>query len=300
MTEYYVYRYVCANDGSIGEWVLPSTDPEPTKCRDDTSHDIDPTSLTVIRTIKDNVVTIKEEDIETGGHFSAFTIKVNALKNATSSKSISFPFPISALSLTFVPNAVNKGDTMDLVAGEDTIIGNLTADFTAGINSWASQNYVAGDTVTFVHPIFGTRVYTCIQDTVSNENPTNVQYWHHGLELNVSQTVIQYIALGNYVKLDDFINSDSVERVIGVDKVNNKIYVEGNPTNSYSAATPTYVRMSKYLLKDYEIGEPWSNVIGENKIGGSYIPKDTIIKCYYHNISTDTDKELLGMVEYLY
>ena len=181
-----------------------------------------------------------------------------------------------------------------MIIGKDTIIGNIVANVSPA-TIWSSQNYTEGQGV-----IYNNKVYTCILDTVNNEEPTNITYWQHGLRIPVSQTVIDNTSIGYLIKLDNFTNNDDVERIIKIDTVNNYIYVETNPTNSYSAASPTYVRQNVYTIRNYEIGNPWEHEIGASKIGGCYIPANVLITIEYVNKSVTTDKVLIGRVEYLY
>ena len=296
---YYKYKVHCTTENTNKYWILESTNTAPTTCPSNTSHSVN-TNLTEIETvIADNIVTVKEELVATGGNFGCKSIKINAIKNTATSVTTFFPYHISALAVRFVSKTEHQGDTIDLKVGENTIIGAITANVSPA-SAWTSQNYTIGQIVTYTHPIFGSRVYTCIQNTVSNEVPTNSTYWRHGFELSVASTVVNNAYVGYYIKLDDGTNINDVKRIISVDKTNNKIYVESNLTDSFLASTPTYIKQTVYMINDYEIGPTWEYTIGLSKIGGSYIPKDTIITIEYTNYSVDTDKVLIGYVEYLY
>lgn len=291
MTTLYKYRIYCITDSKY-EYVWAET--TPTTCPTNTADTIDSSSITIVETREPDETRIKEEIIPTGGHFATTTLKINATKNTTTTVTKTFPFPISALSVEFVTTTDHMEDTLNLVIGKDTIIGNIVANVSPA-TAWVSQNYTEGQTVTY-----NSKVYTCILNTVSNEVPTNTTYWQHGLRLAVSQTVIDNTAAGYYIKLDDFTNNDDTERVVRVDTTNNYIYVETNVTNSYLAATPTYVRQSVYSVKEYDIGHPWEHEIGATKIGGSYVPANVDVTIEYTNNSVTDDKLLVGRVEYLY
>lgn len=293
-TTYYEYRVRCTTDGIDETWILSEDDPVPTTCPTNTAHQIDATQTVIIREISDNVVTVKEESIATGGNFQATTLSFNAIKNQITSASLMWPFPVSALAIEFIAEETNRGDVLDMVIGKNTIIGIITASVSVA-TVWSAQNYTVGQVV-----LYNSKVYTCIVDTVSNEVPTNTTYWKYGLELSVNQTVIDNIRIGFFVKLFDGSNQDDVERVLSIDKINNKIYVETNVVNSFSAATPTYVQQSVKVMKDYEISGPWQHIVGSNKIGASYIPANVPVTIDYNNKSIDTDKIVVGQVEYLY
>jgi len=296
MTTIYKYRVYCTTDST---YEYTWDEDEPTTCPTNTAHSIDSTKTTIIETQEDGQVTIKEENTPTGGHFAASTITINAIKNTVSTKTICWPYNISVLSVTFTSSTINSDDIVEIIIGDKTVVGVLTGNV-APASAWTSQNYTNGQVVTYTHPYLGARVYTCILDTVSNENPLDATYWRHGLEINVSSTVIDNIEIGYFVNLFDGVNSDDVGRIIYKDIANSKIYVETNPTNSFSAASPTYVRQSVKMLQDYHLCQASTHIIGSSKIGASHIPTDTLITVSYDNKSTDTDKTFTGRVEFLY
>ena len=296
MATIYKYRLQCTTD-NIYEYIWGTT--PPTLCPTNSTHTIDTNSIAIVDQVNSNLVTIKEESVKTGGNFGCATIKIEAIKNTTSFSSISWPHAISGLQINLISGSENSGDIVNGYVGKDTIIGYITNVVTPA-GGWTGQNYTTWDKVTFTHPIFGPRVYTCILDTVSNENPTNTLYWMHGLAISVSSTVIAHTMLGYYLKLDDLTNQDECNRVVNIDAQNNMVYVETNPTNSYSPASPTYIRQTVYTIKNYEFGIAGAHSIGGSKIGGSYIPKDVPIGMSYQNKSLDTDKTMVGIIEYLY
>ena len=299
MTTYYKYRIRCITDDKYEYWVLASTENTPTTCPTDTSHTIDSAQTSIVDTIDANVVTIKEEGVPTNGIFGVKTIVINATKNSITTVNTSWPYPISALNINFISTSTHTGDVVELTVAEDTVIGTITANVLPAV-AWIAQNYTIGQTVTYTHPTFGDRVYTCIVDTISNEIPTNTTYWRHGLEISVQQTVMDNCYVGYCFKLFDGVNNNNVGHVIFKDNVNNKIYVEKNLTNTFLASSPTYIQQTIYYLENYHLCEPWEHDIGQSKIGGSYVPADTLITIHYDNKSTDTDKTFIGRVEYLY
>jgi len=205
---------------------------------------------------------------------------------------------ITVLSVEFVTTSDHEGDAAEVVLGEDTVVGALAADVSPA-SAWSDQNYTAGQVVTYTHPVFGSLVYTCTTNTVSNENPTNATYWKHGLAITVTQTVIDNTQRGFVVKLSDGTNTDNVGRVISIDDTNNKIYVETNLSNSFAAATPTYIKATVQVVHDYEIGPGWEHKIGDSKIGGSTLPEYTLVSIKYTNNGEST-KSIIGRVEYMY
>lgn len=117
--------------------------------------------------------------------------------------------------------------------------------------------------------------------------------------INVSQTVIDYINLGFFINITDFVNSDNLGRVTFVDTINNTITVETPVTNTFLAATPTYIQMSVKTIHDYTIGNPGKYVIGKSKIGGSYLAANTTIRVEYTN-NGGSSKDFFTTIEFLY
>ena len=115
----------------------------------------------------------------------------------------------------------------------------------------------------------------------------------------VNSTVISTIAKGYYVKLDDGTNADSLGRVIGFDSINNTITVEASTVHVFTAATPTYVKISVRAVDQLELVANLQYTIGMKKIGGSFIPANTMVSLDYLN-KTNVPKNLVLAYEYLY
>ena len=279
--EHWVYKWTESADALV-------------TCPEDPSHPVRSGSESIIEEHSDDLHAIKEETVPTGGFFQASTINVVGTRNQVTSTSLDWPHPISILATNFTTEATHIGDIVNVYIGaKNTTIGIITANKSPA-TAWTSQNYVVGDCVTY-----NGKTYTCVVNTVSNEPPTIYAFWKRGVEVSVSQTVIDNTTIGRYVTLFDGTNTDDLGRVISIGS-GLKIYVEKNMSNSFLAGTPTYVRQTIYMVKNLIIGPAWHYVVGESKIGGSSIPADTAITVEYDNKSTDTDKTIIGLLEYLY
>jgi len=292
MTTIYKYRLRCNTEGT-NKTVWSETTPTVCPTGGD-SHSIDTTSIVILEENKQDVVILKEELIPTGGNFQCTTLQVVANAGTTVYGNISWPFNITALGVNFVTEVEHMGDEIEMTVGKDTIIGVTTAITNNVVTEWISQDYLIGNVVTWTHPVIGTQVYTCIQNTIGNASPTSSIYWQHGFEINVSSTVISYTMKGYYIKL----GTEDLGRVLFVNTSNNKIYMERAPTIIYPATS--YVKQTVYVIKDYHIGHPWNRTVGDMKLGGSAIPKNTLVEVKYVNNSLDTTKELIGHTEFLY
>lgn len=291
MTTINHYRIYCNTESA---WVEGYGISVPTVCYNNNGHTVNANSVQELLSVSENTVTVNENSAGTGGHYGTTTMVISASANQVSSGSISWPFPVSALSVEFITTSAHEGDCINMSIGKDTITGSITAN-TVLATAWSAQNYTAGDRVTY-----NSKRYTCTTNTVSNEVPTDTAYWTEGYEIPVSQTVIDNVAVGYNIKMADGTNSDDMGRVLSVDTVNNKIYVENNAVNTFASATPTYIKQSVYSIKDYEIGPAWRHELGSSKIGGSIIPKDITVTVDYDNKSGSIDKSFIGIVEYMY
>jgi len=118
--------------------------------------------------------------------------------------------------------------------------------------------------------------------------------------INVTSTVTDNIKVGYYVNLFDGVNTEDLGRVLSVDPVLGSITVETPSTQSFSAASPTYVRMNIYFMKDAVFGHPWLTVFGEGKIKSSFVPANTVVQVNYTNNDVATDKEITVYIELMY
>lgn len=117
--------------------------------------------------------------------------------------------------------------------------------------------------------------------------------------INVSQSVIDNVKIGFYIKLDDGTNNDDLGRCISIDKNNLKITVETASTNAYLASTPTYIKQTVKFVPHLRLPMNSRVVIGESKIGGSHLPANAILRVRYINNSATT-KTFSFILEYLY
>jgi hypothetical protein len=105
--------------------------------------------------------------------------------------------------------------------------------------------------------------------------------------INVSPTVIENVQLGYYVNLSDSTNNDN----LGI--------VKTATSNAFLASSPTYVKLSVKAIDNFTFGYPGRYVIGESKIGGSYVPKNTIVRVVYTNNGNAT-RYFYPNIDYLY
>lgn len=101
--------------------------------------------------------------------------------------------------------------------------------------------------------------------------------------ITVQQSVIDNIAVGFLVKINDGTNTDDLGTVMEVDTSALTITVETAAANSFLAATPTYVKMSVLMVSESKLVS--TNIIdfGSDKVGASHIAKDVTMRARYYN-----------------
>lgn len=126
MTTLHKYRLYCVTDGKY-EYTW-GEDTEPTVCPTNTTHTIDATQTTIVDTLSKNVVSVVEETTPTGGNFRGQAVVIVAEASDTTTKELSWPYPISILSISFNTTSEHQEDVLSVAVAPNTIIGVLAAD----------------------------------------------------------------------------------------------------------------------------------------------------------------------------
>ena len=221
----------------------------PTTCFTDTGHTVNSNSTQLLGDIMNQNVNIVEESTPTGGAYKSVSYK-EVCAVGLSTHDYSFKYPISALSISFNTIQDNQDDTLEVIIGEETTVGTVSATVTAA-------------------------------DTV----------------ITVDSTVMDNAKLGYYINLDDATNNDNVGEVTSKDLVNSTITVDIPTTNGF--AVGTLVKMSVKSVDNFTFGPPGRYVLGDSKIGGSYIPALTVIRVKYTNNGASS-VNFYPVIEYLY
>lgn len=116
-------------------------------------------------------------------------------------------------------------------------------------------------------------------------------------EIVVSQTVIDNVHIGYYLKLDDSVEVDDMGRVIAIDGTT--LTMETAAVHAFAAATPTLVKQTVKMVLISKLRKGGRIEIGETKIGASYLPPNVVLRLRYNNID-GTAKNFGVCLEYLY
>ena len=131
------YKIFCNTDNKY-EYIW--SEEEPTICPVNNSHSVDLNSISIVHEVGTNIVTIKEENIPTGGNYmcECFQILAATGPNVNTSEDYTWPFPINVLEIKIAPREENAGDDVSLCVAPQTIVGAITAP----ASSSATEIYV--------------------------------------------------------------------------------------------------------------------------------------------------------------
>ena len=115
--------------------------------------------------------------------------------------------------------------------------------------------------------------------------------------LFVSNTVLSYMKIGYHMNLINSNQVENLDEVLIKNDASNMITTQHALSNAYPMGS--YVKMHVNLIKNLEFQDPEWYVVGDRKIGASYLPGKTTLRIYYSN-SNLQEKELLLYTQYLY
>lgn len=128
------WRVYCETEHINVYGLLFESQGSPSGCFNDPLHVINPSSLSETDKFSNNQVTIKEEEIPTGGNFKADSYKM-ICPPGVSDHEYSFPFPVTVLMIIFHTTIEHSQHTIDILAGRDTTIGFISQPALIGENS---------------------------------------------------------------------------------------------------------------------------------------------------------------------
>lgn len=142
----YDYRLYCKTES---RWVEGTTKDTPDACFNNNSHVIEPTSITLLKTVSPNFVVLKEEEIVTNGNYKCECVAFDCAPGTTTHE-ISFPYAINLLSTASVLGDEHKGNVLNVFFVPDSVIGVTTLPDGANhdseliVSSAASVNIISG------------------------------------------------------------------------------------------------------------------------------------------------------------
>lgn len=250
MVPVYKYRIWCDTDS---KWEYAWAESELTTCPVNTSHAIDVNKTSVVDSVIEDTVTVREENVPTGGHYQASSYRIPVASGmGMTTKDISFPHPVCMLAAEWTNTSSMRDDEIEFVVAPNTIVGAMASGIASGVSV-----------------------------------------------LPVQQSVIDNMKVGYCADLYSASGVMDCGRVLAVNNNDNTITMEYPTNQPFSAAWPTYVRMSIHMVLPSPLAGEGRVQLGESKIGGSYIPANTVLRTNYDNKS-GLAKDLIFFLEYLY
>ena len=134
------YRVWCDTDS---KWEYMWAETTPTKCPTNTAHSIDSAKITIVDKVTEDLMTIREEDVVTGGHYQACFHKIIIPSGSSEViHDVTFPHPISLLAAEWTNSADIAGDEIEFVVAPNTIVGALASGVASGITVLPVQQSV--------------------------------------------------------------------------------------------------------------------------------------------------------------
>jgi hypothetical protein len=157
---------------------------------------------------------------------------------------------------------------------------------------WVESSSMGGDHCEFV----------MAPDTVVGGIASDVAI--NDTEIVVPQSIIDLLNQGTlftgmWLNLFDGTNTSDLGRILSWDDATDKITVETGSDKAYAAATPTYVRVTTKFVPHMDFVGEGDLIIGEEAIGGSIVPANTVMRAIYHNV-TGGSKKFRFIMKYHY
>lgn len=142
-----------------------------------------------------------------------------------------------------------------------------------------------------------------VQYTILSENVNDIVHVHAGPDtiigvvtadvtagdtvFNVNSTVTDNIYTGLNLRLDDGTNKDNLEYIISYDKVAGTVTTNTGAVNSFSAATPTYVKATSYVVENLKLKTAGVYKVADDKTTKNYLDANRILRILYTNNGTE-------------
>ena len=329
MTSLYKYRIWCTTDSKEEErW---DTD-EPTTCPSNNTHTIDSSKTRIIQTIEENLVLIDEGTDELGGLYRSSSYFMEIPENKPIAGILVGPITTGDTIINVDQDTIDNvgldhyisatDGTTSGVLGKIQIINNTDNKIhVEGIGS-PSDFSTSGTTILLntttrdiSHPYnVGVLSYAFLSETNHKIDSAEVHVYPEKIVgaltsnviigdtiLNVSSTVIENMQIGMMCILSDGNITECLGHVLNIDTVNSQITTHRAAVYGYSAASPTYVKLSVIMLKAERFGPAGLHQLGMDKIGSSLVRKNETVRVFYNNFSEPiADKELTFYVGHLY
>ena len=253
------YRFLCSTENAYKfTWGTEA----PTTCPDNTGHTIDTSSITIMKTLEDKIVTaVDGTPNDAIFQLSAIELAIPANPEATQTvtTTVSYPFDMYIWQMSVAQIPANIGDKLTVAVAPNTIIGYATAQCTSGTNLlYVSDTVIANIT--------------------------------RGSEIGITDGGSNTQYPGRVISIDKVNNIVTME--------NNLTHTYAGP----AGYTPqSYILLTIYPIKDITFDTAERLVIGNKGLKTRMIPANTPVQVIYHDLTLSNQAVTLYiLIEYYY
>jgi hypothetical protein len=238
------WRVYCETEMSWSEGWLEG-DAEPTKCFNNSSHDINVLSKNLLEETSKQVVSIQQEAVPTGGNYKTEMYSFVATAGTTTIYPVSWPFPVTASSVHLFSEEDEKGNVFNVVVSPETVVGVILQNLPIGSTSTTVNSTVIAVAKigyeVIINSEFLGRIISIDSDnfTIIFENATQVEH-----NLN-SPFKLQHRIISNYL-VGYLKNPHS----IGVDNLTGKYLKANTITNCIYTNNTVSSKTCRFII-DY-------------------------------------------------
>lgn len=332
MTDINRYKIYCNTEAQdVYTWNSET----PTVCPNNNTHSINTGTITIIQSVSNRIVEIQEEDPgvsePTNGRFRSQGFQIQSTAQEEHLE-FSWCYPVSALNIKFTANPKHIGDIVEcnitpaefLAYTDDTASSGATSLKLDNINI---ANAAVNDDICIIYPqdsytqclgkIATKDVNTnIITFTIALERPVEKNYYVSRRKkvgyltankqigdvlIDINPELVALLQRGLYLTVSDVTNTQDLGEIYEINTQTNQIRVQ-NPLQ-YNFNMYSYLYITVKTLKNYKISANQQYVIGNSKIGGSYITKFYFVSIKYirpENLIDYPPIEFNWSVEYMY
>jgi hypothetical protein len=265
MTTVNKYELYCIDEQQfVSSW---GTTP-PTKCPNDTSHQVNPDSVNIVGGVSENVVSIDSVNTPPGADATSGTYKYDCIvmtcnPNAITTYDLVEPIPMCINAVEFSILEQNCGDVVSTTVSPDTLIRN---------------------------PITGMPITTTQQISANTKTFTVPSY------------ILTYLTRGYYLKLMDDSDSNNIiinelEQIVSTNATNSTVTTKSATSHTFPIGSK--ILIERRIIDQFHLNRPESHMFGSTIIGSSYVPANTVTQIAYKNNTSET-KKFVVYYEYYY
>jgi hypothetical protein len=266
----YKWNVYCVNESKLCTAYLSNV---PTVCPNNNTHVIDMKQTVMVpgtTTVQSVYIQIEEDIKKTQGRYQARTIRADivgsydlATVGGITPVDFVLPFPITLMAVQFQCQDLNIGDEVTCIIDPNKSITTLTAESKSGTNTLT------------IDPSVCLAMETTINETVTS----------------------RLIGLGASIYDTDTKTRTNLDLIRSVNSTTGVITLDKNITSNIAAGK--ILQVNRYMVRDFYINNGGTHSLGYSKLGGSYIPTDTIGTIYYKNNGYST-KTFTLTIEFYY